>query len=137
MATVPRIRWLSPFTKRFINPVTRRFAGSAPGFALLVYPGRRTGRTYRTPINVFVHGGEYVFALTYGSDVDWVKNVLAANGCALRIRGRDVTLVDPVVFVDESRRRVPLPVRVMLILIGTTEFLRMREAPTPTRALLA
>ena len=137
MATVPRTRRLSPITKRFINPVTRRFAGSVPGFGLLVYRGRTTGRTYRTPINVFAHGREYVFALTYGSDVDWVKNVLAANGCTLRVRGRDVALVEPQVFVDESRHLMPLPVRVMLRLLGTTEFLRMREARASTRVRLA
>jgi len=83
-APVPRTRFLRPFTTRFINPVTRLFAGRMPGFAILTHVGRTSGKTYRTPINVFRRGDSYVFALTYGSDVHWVKNVMAAGavGCA-------------------------------------------------------
>jgi len=69
---------------RIVNPLTRLFAGHMPGFGLLTYHGRRTGRMYRTPINVWPRDGEYVFALTYGSDVQWVKNVLAAGECDIR-----------------------------------------------------
>ena len=34
-------------------------------------------------------GDHYVFVLTYGSDAQWVKNVIAAGGCSIRIRGHD------------------------------------------------
>jgi deazaflavin-dependent oxidoreductase (nitroreductase family) len=71
-----------------INPLTRLVAGWLPGFAILSHVGRTSGRTYRIPINVFRRGDHYLFALTYGSDVDWVKNVRAAGGCLLRSRGR-------------------------------------------------
>jgi hypothetical protein len=50
---------------------------------------------YRTPINVFQRGNEYFFFLTYGSDVQWVKNVLAAGSCSIETRGRVVELVEP------------------------------------------
>ena len=69
---------------RIVNPLTRLFAGHMPGFGLLTYRGRRTGRVYRTPINVWPRDDEYVFALTYGSDVQWVKNVLAAANATSR-----------------------------------------------------
>ena len=45
----------------------------------------------------------YLFALTYGPDTDWVKNVLAAGGCELRTRGRAVRLTSPRLYHDESR----------------------------------
>jgi hypothetical protein len=41
---------------------------------------------------VFPAQDGYVFALTYGPDTDWVKNVLAAGGCELRTRGRAIRL---------------------------------------------
>ncbi len=128
-ATAPtRIRFLRPFTTRVINPITRLFAGWLPGLAILTHVGRRSGRTYRTPINVFRRGDDYVFALTYGADVDWVKNILAAGGCEMRTRGRDIRLVEPEVFVDPDLRLMPLPVRVIGRFNRVTEFLRMRAA---------
>jgi deazaflavin-dependent oxidoreductase (nitroreductase family) len=121
---------LRPYTTRFFNPISRRFAGHLPGFAILVYLGRRSGRTYRTPMNVFRHGNEYVFALTYGSDVQWVKNILAAGDCELVSMGRTVRLTEPRLFVDPRQRLMPLPVRLFLRLMGVTEFLSMQLAPT-------
>jgi deazaflavin-dependent oxidoreductase (nitroreductase family) len=123
-----RMTFLRPFTTHIFNPVSRLFAGHLPGFGILSYTGRKSGRQYRTPINVFRRGDAFIFALTYGSEVQWVKNVLAAGRCQIKILGRDIALVDPEVFVDPTRHLMPLPVRVVLRLSGTTEFLRMRSA---------
>jgi hypothetical protein len=79
-------------------------------------------------MNVFRTGDEFVFALTYGADVQWVKNILAAGECGLRTRGRTLRLVEPVLFVDPERRRMPFPVRQLLGLMRVSEFLRMRVA---------
>ena len=57
---------------RLVNPVTRLFAGRMPGFGLLTYRGRTTGRIYHLPINVFQRGEHYIFVLTYGSESQWV-----------------------------------------------------------------
>jgi deazaflavin-dependent oxidoreductase (nitroreductase family) len=126
-----RMRTIRPFTTRVFNPIGRRFAGWLPGFGILQYRGRKSGRTYRTPINAFRRGDSYVFALTYGADVQWVQNVVAAGGCTLRTRGRDVRLVEPELFVDPGRRLMPRVVRVVLRLDRATEFLRMRIATPP------
>jgi deazaflavin-dependent oxidoreductase (nitroreductase family) len=125
-AATPRIRFLRPFTKRVINPVTRLFAGWLPGFAILTHVGRKSGRTYRTPINVFRRGDHYLFALTYGADVDWVKNVLAAGGCELQTRGRTVRLADPCVSADPAKGVLPLPLRWAGSVVGLTEFLHLQ-----------
>lgn len=117
--------WIRPFTQRVVNPFTRRFAGRLPGFGILTHVGRRSGRAYRTPLNVFLVDGTWVVALTYGSEVDWVRNVLAAGGATLRTRGRTIRLADPVVVRDPQRRGMPLPVRLGLRLLGAEEFLRL------------
>ncbi len=103
-----RLQFLRPFTTNVFNRISRSFAGWMPGFGLLLYRGRKSGKPYRTPMNVFRHGDEYVLALTYGSDVQWVKNVLAARGCELKTRGHIVRLVEPKVFVDPQRREMRL-----------------------------
>ena len=117
---------MRPFTTRFVNPVTRRFARWLPGFGIIRYRGRRSGTVYRTPMNVFRRGDVYVFALTYGPDVQWVKNVLATGRAELEIRRHRVRLADPEVIHDPTRRLMPLPVRFFLGLMRVSMFLRMR-----------
>jgi len=117
---------LRPFTVHVFNPFARRFAGWLPGFGLLTYRGRTSGRVYHTPLNVFRRGATFIFALTYGSDSQWVKNVQASGRCELRTRGRDYVLVEPQRFRDPSRRLMPAPVRAILRLDHVDEFLRMR-----------
>ena len=117
---------------RSVNPVTVRFAGRVPGFAVLTHAGRSTGRTYRTPVNVFRRDGRFVFVLTYGSEAQWVQNVLAEGGCRIRTRGRAIELRDPELVVDPQRRLAPAPVRFIGRLGRVTEFLVMRVAKPET-----
>jgi deazaflavin-dependent oxidoreductase (nitroreductase family) len=123
----PPLAVIRPFTTHVFNPFSRLFVRWLPGFGILGYRGRRSGKAYRTPMNAFRHGDEWVFALTYGSDVQWVKNVLAAGEATLEIRRRTIRLVDPVLFVDQRRRLMPIPVRQILGLMRVSEFLRMRQ----------
>jgi deazaflavin-dependent oxidoreductase (nitroreductase family) len=111
------------FNRVATNRVTKRIAGTAPGFGMIVHRGRRSGRVYRTPVNVFRMPQGYVVALTYGPDSDWVKNVLAAGGCGLETLGHEVTVTEPRVVHDEQRSAMPFPVRQILSLIGVREFL--------------
>jgi deazaflavin-dependent oxidoreductase (nitroreductase family) len=122
-----RIERIRPFTRLF-NPLMRPFAARLPGFAIIGYLGRRSGRHYRTPINVFHRDGDYVFALTYGPDSQWVRNVLAAGTAELEEHGRTVTLRDPRRITDPTASLLPLVVRLFLRLMRVTEFLRMSPA---------
>ena len=126
MARGTRLQFLRPFTTRFVNPLTRLVAGWLPGFGILRYRGRTSGREYRTPMNLFRRGQHMVFALTYGPDVQWVKNIVAAGGCDVRTLGRDVRLVEPELFTDRACREVPFVIRPFLRFMRVTEFLRMR-----------
>jgi deazaflavin-dependent oxidoreductase (nitroreductase family) len=105
-----------------------------PGFAIIRYPGRKTGKTYRTPMNFFRAGDAYVFALTYGSDVQWVKNVLVAGEAELQIGSKRIHLTDPELFVDPARSLMPPIVRFGLRLMRVTEFLRMRPDASRSEA---
>ena len=136
MASAPPrtlFRFMRPFTTNVVNRFTRLFVHRLPGFGVISYRGRKTGRRYRTPMNVFRDGGDFVFALTYGSDVDWVRNVLAAGEADLRIGSRSIHLTDPELFVDPARSLMPLPVRIFLGLTRVTEFLRMRASNAQPR----
>jgi len=118
--------FIRPFTTYLFNPISRLFVGWLPGFGVITYRGRKSGKTYHTPLNVFRRGDAYLFALTYGSDVQWVKNVLAAGGCELRRIGQRIQLSEPAIFVDPEARLMPQPIRVFLRLMRVSEFMRMR-----------
>jgi deazaflavin-dependent oxidoreductase (nitroreductase family) len=114
---------------RYINPITRPVAKRLPSFAVLTHRGRKTGRTYRTPLNVFRRGDDYFFFLTYGSNVQWVKNVLATGSCSIETRGRVVELVEPELVTDPELRPAPSHVRfVEGRIAGATQYLRMRAS---------
>jgi hypothetical protein len=54
-----------------------------------------------------------------------VKNVLAAGGCDLEIRGRMLHATDPHIVVDPSRYSVPALVKPVLGLLRVEHFLRL------------
>ncbi|HEX8731713.1 MAG TPA: nitroreductase family deazaflavin-dependent oxidoreductase [Ktedonobacterales bacterium] len=116
------------FNKRVANRVTRLFADRAPWFAILHHTGRRSGKAYAMPINTFRDGDDYLFALTYGADTDWLKNVLAAGGCEIVTRGQRIRLTNPRLVTDASAGWAPLPVRLVLRAIHAPRYLRMTRA---------
>jgi deazaflavin-dependent oxidoreductase (nitroreductase family) len=123
---LPRTRFILPFTTHILNRFTRLFVHRLPGFAIISHRGRKSGAIHRTPMNVFRDGDDYLFALTYGSGVQWVKNVMAAGEADLRSGDKTIHLTDPELFVDPKRRLMPLPVRFVLGVMRVSEFLRMR-----------
>ena len=115
------------YVNRYLNPITRPLARRLPSFAILTHRGRTSGRTYRTPINVFRRGDAYIFLLTYGSDVQWVKNVLASGSCSIETRGRVIKLVEPELITDpELRPAPPLARFIERHVAGVTQYVRMR-----------
>ena len=117
---------VAQWNKAGLNRVVRHVAPWAPGLGLVVHRGRRSGRTYQTPVNVFPAEDGFIIALTYGAEnTDWVKNVQAAGGCELRTRGRVLQLDSPAVYHDETRREIGSPHRQVLRLIGVADFLSL------------
>ena len=120
-----RKRWVAAFNLAVTNQITSRFAARLPGFGILTHIGRKSGRIYRTPVNVFREPNGFIVALTYSSQSEWVKNVLAAGSCELKTFGREYRLVAPRVVRDTTRRRFPIPVRVILRLVGADEYMEL------------
>ena len=120
-----RKRWLARINVAFTNRITSLFAGWLPGFGILTHVGRKSGKVYRTPVNVFRGPNRFVIALTYSSQSEWVKNVLAAGGCELKTRGKKYQLSAPNVVPDTTRRRFPFPVRIVLRIVGAGEYMEL------------
>jgi deazaflavin-dependent oxidoreductase (nitroreductase family) len=118
-----RKRWLAKINIAFTNRITSLFAGWLPGFGILTHVGRKSGKVYRTPVNVFRASNSFIIALTYSSQSEWVKNVLAAAGCELKTRGKKYQLSSPKVVRDPTRQRFPFPVRIVLRIVGADEYM--------------
>lgn len=129
---IPQV--VGKWNKAGLNRLTRHIAPWMPGFGVVVHRGRRSGRSYQTPVNVFTAGDRYVIALTYGSDTDWVKNVLAAGGCGLRTGGRAMQMGSPRLFHDESRSGIRPVERQVLRVLGVADFLSLTPASASATA---
>jgi len=123
-----RKRWLARFNIVVTNRITGLFAGWLPGFGILTHVGRKSGKVYRTPINVFRESSGFIIALTYSRQSEWVKNVLAAGGCVLETVGKKYQLSSPKVVHDPSRQRFPITVRLVLRLVGADEYMALSES---------
>ncbi len=126
---MPLSRRIARFNRRVTNPIARRIAGRVPPFVIVSHRGRRSGKTYRTPVMAFrEHDGGYVIALTYGPGTDWVRNVLAAEGCDLVRGGKTGRLTQPLlVDAADPPDELPVPVRWVLRGLNVRAYLRLAE----------
>jgi deazaflavin-dependent oxidoreductase (nitroreductase family) len=116
-----RKRWVAAFNLAVTNRITSRL----PGFGILTHVGRKSGRFYRTPVNVFREPDGFLIALTYGRECEWVKNVVAAGGCQLKTRRVLYQLSALTIVHDPTRRRFPHVVRMILGIIGANDFMQL------------
>ena len=123
---MPFPRAVALFNERVTNPILRPIVRLLPGFGTIVHRGRRSGRTYRTPIMAFRSADRrtLTFALTYGSATDWVKNVLAAGHAVFESPWSGTLPLSRPRFVHDPRRRaVPWPIRQALRVMRVDDFL--------------
>jgi hypothetical protein len=66
-----RKRWVAAFNLAVTNRITSRFAARLPGFGILTHVGRKSGRVYRTPVNVFSRAR----GISYRTDLRAAKRV--------------------------------------------------------------
>ncbi|WP_067685690.1 nitroreductase family deazaflavin-dependent oxidoreductase [Nocardia jejuensis] len=125
---MPLPQTLARINRRITNPALGVMARVAPGFGIVVHAGRKSGRVYRSPVMVFERDGGYRIALTYGPDVDWLKNIRAAGTFAFEHRGRTITLTEPVVTRDSTAAWAPIGVRQVLNGLSVEYYVQAREA---------
>ena len=120
--------WLATLNLRFSNAFMRPLAARLPWFAVIEHVGRKSGTVRRTALMAFHREPDrWVMALTYGTAVQWLRNVIAAGGGRLQSRGRWARVTEPRPFRDASRSSVPWLVRPMLAFLRVTDFVEMRE----------
>lgn len=129
---MPLPRSLGPFNRtvgfRALGPLARRIRP----FAIITHTGRRSGSNYETVVWAFEREGTVAVALTYGRDVDWVRNVLAAGGGSIDLGGEVFAVTNPrLVGDEEGRPYMPGAVRSALRALDVHEFLLVDRVGQP------
>jgi len=127
----PRTRRLIRAVARRVNPLVLRIAGRRhmPVLGIVHHRGRKTGRSYATPLGVRpAPGGGFVMPLTF-SQASWYQNIRAAGWCVITYRGEDHTVAGPVIVGRATAGpSYPRYERLALRLIGVNEFVWLTGA---------
>jgi deazaflavin-dependent oxidoreductase (nitroreductase family) len=96
---------MQPMTK-MLNPLIVKLAGRRHFrmAAQIRHVGRRSGRTYTTPVSARRSGDMVVIALTFGNQSDWSRNVRSAGGGTIRIDGEDYDVTQPQVMSRQEAK---------------------------------
>ncbi|WP_246150001.1 nitroreductase/quinone reductase family protein [Agromyces intestinalis] len=118
-----RRAWLTTL-KHTLNRLTGALArwGHGP-FSLIRTTGRKTGRTYETPLILAEVPDGFVAELTYGENVNWYRNLVAAGGGVV-VRGRREVPIDAIepISTEEGLRAFGPPASWVLRLLHRSEF---------------
>jgi len=121
---------------RVLNPLVRKLAGKKhmAMAAQMHHNGRRSGRSFMTPVGAKLSGVYFLIPLTFGNQSDWCRNVRAAGGATVRCKGADYHVIEPELLDTkaartEIRSTFHLSDRVFIRLMSITQVMRLRLAP--------
>jgi deazaflavin-dependent oxidoreductase (nitroreductase family) len=78
------------------RPIAMRSAGKEQSSTSVVrHVGRRSGRSYETPVVTVEHDNNFLIALPYGQRTDWMKNVLASEKATVVTHGHTYEVDHP------------------------------------------
>lgn len=118
----------------FTNPLMGTFAWLVPPLAVVHHVGRKSGRSYRSPVVAFPTAKGFVVPMTYGRDVDWARNLVAARGGEIERMGRRVAVRNPrIVGGDAAAPHLPAAVRPALRLANFPGYVLLDAAPESPR----
>ena len=121
---------LGALTRLFNGPATR-LAGSRflPFWAVVRHRGRRSGRTYATPVAARPTAEGFAIPLAFGETADWSRNMMAAGEGVIRWSGREHRVVEPVIVDTGAALAAFAPLeRRALRLIGIRRVMLVRNA---------
>ncbi len=119
---MPVPMWIGKVNKRVFNPREIK-NGERP---VLTHVGRSSGTVYRTPLDAHPVDGGYIFIVMYGSESDWVKNIMAAGTATLTVAGDEIDLTSPrLISKDEAFQVLAKTTKAPPGFLKVTEYLRM------------
>ena len=120
---------------RITSPLTMPLAGKRwnPIFAVVEHRGRRTGRSYATPVAARRVAGGFIISLAFGAQVDWYRNLLSVGGGSIRWRGAAYPVSRPEHLDAEPALGAFNPVQRALLRFGGVDgYVRVADATSRT-----
>lgn len=119
------------FNKYVTNPVMMRFAGRRHWYAAVIcHTGRRSGKSYATPVVAEKVEGGFVIPLPYGTEVDWLRNVVHAGRATIRFQGLTFDVVEPgIIDAEAAEPRLSPERRRSFRRLRIGKYLELRLAP--------
>ena len=126
--------WLRLGAVRHYSQIRSRNAGSRRSvLALLTHVGRRSRKTYRTPVGARPYGDGFVVSLPYGSQTDWCRNVMAAGTCKLAWGGQTYEVEQPeIISGSQVFQALPVWLRILMRGGGIHDFLWLHKKEVNT-----
>jgi hypothetical protein len=123
-------RFYAAIVNRF-NIFVLRIAGSRylRKYGVVHHRGRRSGRSYATPVAVLPTADGFVMPTAAGVGADWFQNLCVTGGGVIRWNGREYPVVDPVAIDWASARPWFGPLQRMVVaVLRVRHFVRVRHA---------
>jgi deazaflavin-dependent oxidoreductase (nitroreductase family) len=106
-----------------------------PIFSVVRHIGRRSGRTFETPVAARRVEDGFVLALAFGRGAHWYRNLIANGGGVIRWRGTDYPIGSPRDISVEEALAAFLPIqRAGLRAADVDGYIRVPDAAAPAPA---
>ena len=135
--------WVLNAVRRFAralgNPFQMRSAGTPGAYASVVrHTGRTSGRRFETPVVPVATDDGFVIALPYGSNTDWLKNVLASGSATIVNEGHTYRVDQPeIISTDAAAAYFPAKEQRSLRFFRIDQCLRVQRVDLRTAPLKA
>ncbi len=118
--------WIAKVNRRVFNPAEIK-KGKRP---VLTHIGRSSGKTYHTPLDAHAVDGGYIFIVMYGSESDWVRNILKAGSATLRVEEEEFELDSPrLISKEDAWQQLSKATKEPPAFLNVTEYLQMDTLP--------
>ncbi len=115
---------------KVLNPIAGPIAGAGlvPVWGVVRHTGRRSGRSFVTPIALVAAVDGFYIPLPFSDKTDWCRNLLAAHGGVIRWRGAEYPVREPeVVGWSVAAPAFNIVLRTLLRTFGIRRFLHVHR----------
>lgn len=122
-----RDKLIRQFNKYMLNPFALWVVARRPMYyGVIHHVGRRSGRTYSTPVVAKLTTNGIIIPLPYGPDADWCRNLRAAGHGTLTLQGAEYAVENPaIVGADVAGPLVPRATARVWRWLGIEKYLQL------------